>query len=785
MGFFLNETSGSESRRDQEQHFLISGLNCGGCVSACENKLASLKGVAAASVRYESGECSITFDADQISEKDIVSSAKQFGYRLSPFSEHARANDLESRERALLSQLGVAGIAMMQVGMISIALHFGIEGGMSEEMRQILMFMSLLITSAAIVFSGRSFFLGFVSALKARHLNMDVSLTIAILASYLLGISSAFEGQTEIYFESLLMLIFLILFSRFIETKVRQSNALAILRDGGESRENVSRLSQDGKVEWVSTFEIQVGDIILVSEGDQIPADGELLTPACLDESAFSGESSPYNKGIGDEVFEGTFNRGLSGLAHGQAKSGVAHLKMKVSAVGKDTRLFAVNDLAEQALKRKAKIVQKADLVASYFLALVFAFCFMSVIFWSIVDSTKVIPVALSLLIAACPCALSIATPTAVSLAISSLRKQGILVNSPEFIEKLLKVDHLAFDKTGTLTDLRLSLEGVELYPYEGDTSASDYFSDQMNKQQMIQIAGALEETIQHPIADLFRELGQNIHSSSDEKAALTVKDQYIIPGKGVTGSIGKEFYALGNKALLDDYVLDGSHPLVDPGMSLYLIKGTKAIAGFKIEEELLPGVKSSIASIKDIGGFHLSILSGDNANKVSDLARRLGIDHAEGGLSPADKLESLDLFENKGYHSLMIGDGNNDFPAQSFSFLSLALPNSSGLSKLEADIVFLRHDMFQLAKLFDMSRFANKILRQGFAWSLLYNVVALSLAFAGLLTPLTAALGMSLSSILVVSNTLRVKSYSDKLFGNEVAANNVEEASYSPLEAS
>jgi Cu2+-exporting ATPase len=712
-------------------HYIISGLRCGGCVSQCEQLFSKQAGVEQALVHFDSKELHITYNPQVITAHTIEDYGSSQGFDLRPFTTFGQTRLLEAEEKTLLSHIGVAGLTMMPVMMASIALYYGVASNMSATVVQSIKLVILLATTAACLYSAQSFFRGCMYALKAKTVTMDVTITLALVVAYGISVYNSVYDTGSTYFESLLMLVFIILISRFCELKIRQENSKNLLRDSAKKQCIALKQKDSGEYLSIAIDHIQVNDVLSIRQGDYIPADGIVQADCLIDESAFTGESTPLKKMKGEKAYHGTYNRGHA-------------FTLLVTETVTQSRLANINRLADAVLKEKPRIVKQADRIASYFLSFVLVLCVVATIIWWQIDASAIPQVILALLVAACPCALSIATPAAISQVINLLRKNGILINRHDAVEKLAKVQQVFFDKTGTLTTLE---SGVSQLQVSNDYDAAF----------VVGIASALEENIIHPVAIAIHTLQQSQQSPQQFSAEAITYHQ----GLGITGTVEGKAYFFGRydyiASQINDQTVTESQPKYDEtplNYTVFLANSREIIGQFVFKESIVEGTEEAIRYLTK-KHIDTAIISGDSTDKVRDLANQLGIQNAQGEMSASDKLKAIDSAQ---YDSLMIGDGNNDYPAQSKSFLSVALAHSPDISKVNADIVLLKNNLGQLPLLLETVSRGHTILKQGFIGSIIYNGIALTLAFSGVLTPLVAALGMSLSSLLVVGNTLRIQ---------------------------
>lgn len=702
----------------------LLGISCAACVWLIENHLQLLPGVRQAHVSQATQRARIVFDRDKLPLSRLFNEIQSLGYQvvLARDADAQRANQKETIQQ--LIRLGVAAIGMMQVGMYAIALHAGSLQGISDLQRDLMRQAALIITTLVVFISSRVFFQNAWHALKQRQLVMDVPVATAIGLAYAASLVATFGGIGEVYFDSVVMFTFFLLLSRFLERQARNrvdpQSLQSLIPD------SVERVTQ-GKPERVALSNLQVGDQLRVRAGQRIPVDGLIIQGSSeLDESVLTGEFEPQKRRPGDRVIAGSLN-------------GEAELVLEVASSGQDTLLSRLDSLAEQASFSRTPFMGIADRWAGRFIAAVLGIALASSLIWLTLDPTKAFWIGLSVLVVACPCALSLATPVSFAAAIAGLRKMGVLVRTASSLERLAETNHLVLDKTGTLTTGNASIQRVQLF---GDMSQS----------RARGIAGALERHSSHPFARAFPPVGD---ISADQVRVLSGQGiEGVVDGK--TWRIGKPDFALGS---YDEtaHSPEAAACTEDPGLSqVYLSGDSQLEAVFYLEDSLRPSAKHAIAELKKRFD-RVSLLSGDPSARVGLIADLLGIDEAHAGMEPACKLEMLKAYRDAGDRILYVGDGINDLPALGQADVSVTLGDAPDLVKSRTDLGLMGGDLRALVRLMNQARRVKYMIRQNVTWALLYNFSAIPAAAMGWVPPWLAAIGMSLSSLIVVLNALRL----------------------------
>ncbi|SDS59221.1 Cu2+-exporting ATPase [Halopseudomonas xinjiangensis] len=711
----------SASGDQREIQLLIEGISCAACGWLIEQRLTKLSGVSHASLNLGNHRLSVTWDASQTRLSAVMAELKRIGYGAHPYEADKASAQIARENRQYLRRLGLAGLMFMQVMMATMGLYEEFNQDLTPEMATLLRWASLLMTTPVVFYSCTPFFKGAWRDLRTRRLTMDVSVSLAIGGAYLAGIWATVTDQGEVYFDSVTMFAFFLLAGRYLERRARQRTVESTARLVNLLPPSAVRLDADGQRQRIMLEEVRTGDVLEVRPGESVPADGVITEGvSSIDESALSGEYLPLAKVAGDRVVAGTLN--VEGP-----------LRIRVDAIGDATRLSAIVRLLERAQSDKPRLGRLADQVAQYFLVCVLsAAIIVGAAWWWYAGGQTAFWIVLAMLVATCPCALSLATPTALTTATGSLHKLGLLVTRGHVLEGLTKVDSVIVDKTGTLTEGRMTLERIQ--PFDGHDA-----------DQALIWARMLEARSEHPVARAF---GRSIELADTVQA---------YPGQGLEGQCHGNTLRIGKP----DFVcaLSG-HPVVDypqeSGQWLLLGGTGGPIAWFVLNDRLRADARQLIDGLKS-RGLKVTLLSGDHSSVVASVAAKLGIEEAIGNASPDDKLAIVQQRQAEGATVLMLGDGVNDVPVLASADISVAMGGASDLAKTNADAVLLSGHLQVLLDALDGARRTRRVMVQNLFWASAYNAAILPLAALGLVTPAWAAIGMSASSLLVVLNALRL----------------------------
>jgi Cu2+-exporting ATPase len=695
----------------------VDGVTCAACAWLIDRGLRSIDGVAEVSVNPLSAEAVIRFDPARTRLSGILAALAGFGFnpRVQPLRDSA-GGAAAATSRDELRRLAVAGLGSMQVMMLTASLYFGAFKHMEAVYQSYFVLVSMLIATPVVLYSGAPIFRNAWRDLAHRRLGMDVPVALALAAALAFSIVNALRGAGQVYFDSATMFLFFLALGRFLEARARHKaggvfNALADLQPLAALRKRA------GVLERIGSIELAVGDVVLVEPGEAVPADGELASAVgSFDEALLSGESLGRQRVRGDAVLGGSLN------------AGSAPVEVTVTRLRGDSYLERIGSLLNRALADRPAFLELADRFAAAFVGgLLLVTCVVGAAWWYVAPE-RAFEIVLALLVVTCPCALSLAAPTAFAVALGRLAQQGLLLRSARVLERLGDVNLWLFDKTGTLTEGRMGVARVTLYA-DGDAAAA------------LGIAAALEAGIEHPIARALR---------AHAPAALAEDVEYRA-GYGVTGRIAGRRYTLGSARLVGPAAERVALP-----HCVYLADHERLVARIELADRLRPHARAAVAALEATAGEAV-LVSGDEPVAVADVAAQLGIRRHFAAQAPTDKLALLRAAQAEGRVVAAVGDGINDAPLLAQADVSVAMVAGSQLAQAAADVVFTGEDLRVLARLPALAAATRRSVRQNLIWAALYNVVAVPLAASGLLAPWMAAIGMSVSSLVVVGNALRL----------------------------
>src|SRR5690554_854263 len=702
----------------REALLVIEGITCAACVWLLEKHLSSQPGVVSASVNLTTHRARVRWKTDATRLSRLLAEIDRLGYQGHPYQPNREEQLLEQERKRAVRRLGVAGVCMAQTMMLAAALYAGeLSDSMDSHIITLMNWASMVLATPVALYSSMPFYKAAWRDLQTRSLSMDVPVSLAILLAYFASVWSTLRGSGDVYFESVTMFAFFLLVGRFMEMAARHrtgraGNALLDLLPT-----SAIRLEGDRET-LVPATQLRSGDRVLVKSGHTIPADGRVVEGrSSVDESALTGEYLPQSRSPGEAVIGGTLN--------------IEHpIQIEVTETGSESRLSAIVRMLDRAQAEKPVVARMADRVASQFVAATLVTAAAVAVFWYFYDPARAFWVTLSVLVVTCPCALSLATPTALTAATGTLRQRGMLISRGHVLESFATATHIVFDKTGTLTEGNLNIEEVRSVGC-------------VDSQTLLAIAAALESRSEHPIARAFR-----------AHVASPATDVKVHVGQGLSGIVNGVLYRIGKPG----FACPDNTP-VQPeqrGLWLLLASEQEALGWFRLDDQIRPEASRALDELRSLGLTPL-MLTGDVSDAAGKVAAELGIDQVFSGMSPEQKLAHLNLLSAQGAEIIMVGDGINDIPALAGARTSVAMASATDLAKTNADAVLIANDLMRLADSVRMARKTRIIIRENLSWSLLYNVLALPAAAAGLVPPYWAAIGMSVSSLVVVGNAMRL----------------------------
>lgn len=697
----------------------IDGITCAACAWLIEHKVKQLTGVSQVLVNSTTQRAMISWDKRTVKLSDILGQISRIGYQAAPYQVDEQELNNKLNSRKFLLRLGLAGFATMQVMMFALALYTGYFTDLDVQYRDYFRWVSMIFATPVVLYSAQPFYFSAIRTLLSGKLNMDVSVSIAIGGAYVASCFATVNGTGEVYFESVSMFTFFLLLGRYFEQKARQKASV--------SSSNLHKLVpltahlvNDNGQEEIPAKKLRLNDVILVKPGEMIAADGVVIEGhTSINEAMLTGEQMPIEKTIASQVYAGTINVDQP-------------IKVSVTALGQDQLVAEIIRLQELASNTKPAIALLADKLSRYFSGTILTIATITYLVWHQISPEDAFWVTLSVLVATCPCALALATPTAVTCATAIFTRLGIITRKAGVFEKLPLIKHVVFDKTGTLTCGTLSIR------------QSQCMAD-LTKTQALAIAAALETGSRHPIAAAFAVFADN---------ALVTEEVHHEVGFGVRGRIDGTDYLIGN-AVFTGASIDTRDPTQKIWLARSCNEQLEVLASFEIQDNIRQDSKATVEMLKQ-QGCRISIASGDSSGHVHQLAKELGIDDVHSGLTPADKLALVTRLQQH-TRVAMFGDGINDAPVLAGADLSVAMGSGSAIAKNSADLILLGDHLSRFTQAVAVAKLTTQIIKQNLAWALGYNALILPLAVTGHVAPYIAAIGMSASSLIVVGNSLRL----------------------------
>jgi Cu2+-exporting ATPase len=712
----------------------LDGIHCAACVWLVEKLPIVAPGVNEAQVNWTRGSVRVRWHPDQIQLSRIAAVLFQLGYRPYPSRASEKSRRREEENRRHLVRIGIAAAAAGNNMLIAASLYLGMFSYMSLGMEWMLRVASCVVGLVAFFGPGRVFIRGAVGALRTWTPHMDLPIALGLTAGTVAGLVNTVRGTGEIYFDSLTVLIFLLLVGRWIQFRQQNRAADAIELLYRLTPQRTRRVVED-RVEEVAVEDIAVGETVEIRPGDMIPVDAQIVEgKSTIDEAILSGESKPATRTIGDEVAAGTKN--LTSV-----------LRAKATAIGQQTRISRIVELVEKAANDKPEIVQWANRIGGYFVLTVISLAIATFLIWSAVDAGLAVDRSIALLIVACPCALALATPLAISVALGRMAKRKIMVKSGDVMQSLYHPGKIWLDKTGTLTEGKM-----QIVRWHGDSN-------------WIRRVSQIESKVIHPIADAFVEYAgvvvgdvDDSHQACDETAS-----EVETRSGGVAGDIGGQRLLIGNRELMetngvpfDENWKTLEQQMLTEKLSPCWVAADGILVGLAgIGDRIRPESKQLVDHLKQ-RDWKVGVLSGDHAEIVSAVADSLGIAESFSGVTPEEKLRIIQEGVDRGETIVMVGDGVNDSAALASATVGIAVHNGAEASLAAAPVYLGRSGLEAINELLESSRTTCRTIRWNFAASLGYNIVGASLAMAGLINPLVAAILMPISSLTVIALSLQ-----------------------------
>ena len=726
----------SESGGEGHVVFTAEGIRCANCARSIRRALDALPGVRRVDINVVDGRVSVVWDSGRTSLGAILGSVSQAGFRPVPLVGVAAAAAQREERRVALKRIGLAGIGAMQLMMYAAGLWVGAFQGIDPRIADYLRWTCLLITTPVLAYSGAPILRGGLQDLRRRTLGMDVTVSLALLLAYGASVINTVRGVGEVYYDSVAMFILLLLLGRHVEMRSRHQAASVTDALARSLPTRAQRIDPStGLVSRVPLEDIGAGDLLRVASGETIPVDGTVADGVALvDESLVTGESEPRRRATDEPLLGGSTNAG-------------AAITLRATRRADESTLHGLVRLLERAQGERPRLGIAAERMASWFVARVLVLTMLVGVVWWYVDPERALPAVLAVLVATCPCALSLATPVAIAAATSRLARLGVLVMRADAVEGLAGVDTVLLDKTGTLTVGRPTVRTIRLGGGVVDPTRARA-ADPLAEHEALAIAAALERGSQHPLALAFRD-----HAD----AAIDCADAHEIAGQGVMGTVAGRRWRLGKPAFAAGAASVRHDPIPESTTEgdVMMMDDLGRTASFAVCDALRDDAAATTVALRE-AGLDVRIASGDRAETVAGVATTLGIHQAEGALTPADKLARLKALQSAGRRVLMVGDGINDGPVLAAADVSMAMGRGSAIAHAAGDLLLLRESLAALPDAVRVARAALQRVRQNLRWAAGYNLAAIPLAALGFMPPWVAALGMSLSSLVVVFNARR-----------------------------
>jgi P-type Cu2+ transporter len=689
-----------------EMQLAVEGIACGGCIARIENALKRLPGMVEARVNFTNRRLTAAWRDGEGAPERVIGELERMGYVAHPFAARAAETEDARASKELMRCLAVAGFAAMNIMLLSVSVWSGNATDITPETRDFFHWVSALIAIPAVAYAGRPFFRSAAAALRAWSVNMDVPISLGVILAVGMSLFETINHATHAYFDSAVMLLFFLLCGRYLDRAMRARTRAVAGNLAALRADTAQRIGPKGELVEVPAAALQADDQIVVRPGDRLPADGVVLVGTSeVDESLVTGETLPRPVQVGGTVYAGSLNH-------------TGALTLRVTAAGERTLLDEIERLLDRAVKSKSRYVRLSDRAAR-------------LVAGATLHNSLI--AAITVLIITCPCALALAVPAVQVVAAGRLFRSGVILNSGDAIERLAEVDTVAFDKTGTLT-----------LPHARVANAAAVPPD------LLQLAARLGLSSRHPLA-----MAVAREAEDNRPFAEVIEDA----GEGVRTLIDGTETRLGSLAYCG---LDAPGDVMRPDVSLIAIRHGARVAVFEIAQAVRPGAGGVIAALRQLG-LNVLILSGDRPQAVAPVAQMLGVPDWQAGLTPARKVAVLKELKQKGRRVLMVGDGINDAPALAEAHVSLSPISAAELAQAHADAVFLGSELSPVRDALVTARKARTLMHQNIVLAVAYNVCAIPIAIAGLVTPLIAALAMSGSSMLVTTNALRLHGRREK----------------------
>ncbi|WP_455099817.1 heavy metal translocating P-type ATPase [Peptostreptococcus stomatis] len=740
--------------------FSVLGMSCAACSKSAERSLKKTEGVSSAVVNIATEKASVEYDPKVCNIDNLRAAVEKAGFTMELEDHINREDDTTSFKRFLVAIVFASLLFTISMGpMVGISLPAII----SPHHNPLNYALIQAILAIVVMVAGKKFYIKGFKALYQLGPNMDSLVAVSTSASFIYSIISTFKiaykpgfadnilasgHHLPLYYESCAMIIALIMLGKYLEGRSKSKTSEAI-KSLLELQAKIAIIEVDGQEKEVEIDKVRVGDIVIVKPGQKIPVDGSVIFGSTsIDESMLTGESIPVEKTVGDPVTGASVNKN-------------GYIKFKVEKVGKDTTLSQIIRLVEEAQNRKAPIANLADLISGYFVPTVIGIALVSGLAWLFIGGTSfqfAFTIFISVLVIACPCALGLATPTAIMVGTGKGAENGILIKGGDSLESAHKISTVAFDKTGTITEGRPRVTGVK------------NLSKSLDEDQLMSFAASIESNSEHPLADAIVE-----YSKEKGGEIYPVEDFVSITGKGVEALINGKRISLGNLKLMNDYRDNNDMDRLKAIVDQYAQEGnTPMLLAVDGQVQALIAVadtikKDSAMAVEKLHqmGIKVAMITGDNEKTALAIAKQVGIDIVRADVLPSEKSQVIKDLQDQGEFVAMVGDGINDAPALALADVGIAIGSGTDVAIESADIVLMKNSLMDVPNSIKLSKETIRNIKENLGWAFGYNIIGIPFAagliylFGGpLLNPMIAAAAMSLSSVSVVSNALRLRKF-------------------------
>ncbi len=705
-----------------EVSLIIEGIHCAACVWLNEKALTNMQGVVATNINYTNNKAKILWDDEVVKLSEIIEMIRAIGYDAYPYDASLQEEKADKERKDYYMRITVAIFATMNMMTIMVAQYAGYFTGITDEIKNILNIGEWILATPVLLYSGWPFIRGTYYGFKTKTVNMDTLVATGAFLTYFYSIYITLTRSGEAYFDSVTMIITFVLIGKFLEVLSKKSVA-DTLDVMSRHLPNDVKVLQDEKIVTKSVHDVSVGETLLLSTGERVAIDGEIVEGAgSFDESSLTGESEPIFKSVGEKVVSGTVSID-------------ADIRYKTTKDFAHSTMSNIVSLLENAMNKKPKIQQLANRISEYFSTVILLLSFFTFVGWFVYSQNfeQSFMIAISVIVIACPCALALATPVATLVGLSIASKRGILFKEAVQLETMATTDTLALDKTGTITKGKPEVVGEKKYD---DFDASLLYSLLLHSK--------------HPIA---RGVADYIFDDSVSCVELQVFKN--IPSQGLSAMYKEKMLLGGNAKLMQSVGIEVSSS--SDNSEFYFAYDGKLLAKYELFDMPREDAKEAIAKIKQLG-VQVIMLTGDHQRSAQKVAELVGIEHFEYELSPESKATYIESLHHEGKKVVMAGDGINDILALANSDIAIAMGNGSDIAIEVSDVVLLNDTFGSLYDSFKISKKTFRMIKENLALSFVYNAITIPLAMAGFIIPLIAALSMSASSLLVVGNSMRIK---------------------------